>query len=269
MKHWSREFRLWPIQVQPKYHDRDAWKALAEKESLSYEVLELSAPPALNEEGTFAEWKEWYRDSGRVTSVHGCFIDVNPASGDALFRELSRHRCRQSCALAMELRAQNVVFHSSCLSFLRGSYLDMWAGQCAEFYMELAEAFPLNIFIENSQDIDPVPIRELMKHITDPRIGVCLDLGHVNYSSAPLEEWLEALHERIGYLHLSDNPGGWDEHLPLGEGTVDWERAGRYLKEPGRMMPVTLETRSWQDAARSIAFLKKHLVCNIGGVHGQ
>ena len=94
------------LQLQPQYQWRREWEAIAEREGLSYEVQDLFAPPALNESRLFERYKDWYLRSGRTTSVHGAYIDVNPGSGDALFRELSRRRCRESCALAKELGAK-------------------------------------------------------------------------------------------------------------------------------------------------------------------
>ena len=81
-------------------------------------------PPALDESGWFQTCLEWYRELRRTTSVHGAFIDVNPASGDRRLRDLSRLRMFKSCTLAVWLGAGNVVFHSSCCTFLRGAYLD-------------------------------------------------------------------------------------------------------------------------------------------------
>ena len=106
------------LQVQPQYDQREKWEALAEREGLTFEALELSAPPALNESGRFENCAEWYRASGRTTSVHGAFIDVNPASGDPLFRTVSQRRCRESCETALAVGARNVIFHSSCFPFI-------------------------------------------------------------------------------------------------------------------------------------------------------
>ena len=257
-----------PLQIQPVYASRDQWEALAAGEGLSYEVLELSIPPALNEPELFETYREWYLESGRVTSVHGYFINIDPGSSDGKMQKLSRERCVESCSLAMLLGAENIIFHSSCFPFLRGIYLDAWAGQCAGFYEELADSFPLNIFIENSSDTDPGPIRELMKRIASKRVGVCLDIGHVNYSRAPLEQWLDELHDRIGYLHLSDNDGMYDSHLVLGQGTVDWETADRFWRSADTPMPVTIETKNLQMTAQSVAFLKEHhLFQTDGGNH--
>ena len=247
------------LQVQPRYSARDEWQQLAQSRKLSCEVLELSSPPALNESRRFQVYKEWYRKSGLVTSVHGVYIDVDPASSDAAFQKLSRDRCRESCTLAAELGARNVVLHSSCLSFVRGGYLENWAGTCAGFYEELAQTYDLNIYIENSQDVDPGPIRELMNRITDPRVGVCLDLGHANYSRCSIEEWLDVLCDRIGYLHLSDNNGLFDDHLPLGTGTVDWEKVDAFWRSSGsRQMPATLEVGGLQEVVTSLQYIKDH-----------
>ena len=246
------------LQVQPQYDQREKWEALAEKEGLTFEALELSAPPALNESGRFENCAEWYRASGRTTSVHGAFIDVNPASGDPLFRTVSQRRCRESCETALAVGARNVIFHSSCFPFLRGVYLDNWAGICACFYEELAGEYGLNLFIENSPDVDPGPIRELMRRISDPRIGVCLDLGHVNYSRVKAAQWIDCLGDRIGYLHLSDNMGQFDDHLPLGQGNCDLTAADLLWREKGRSIPVTLEVGGLEGVRISLDHLRKH-----------
>ena len=136
--------------------------------------------------------------------------------------------------------------------------MDYWAGRSAEGYEKLADQYDLNIFVENSMDVDPGPIKELMKRITDPRIGVCLDIGHANYSRTPMEQWFSELGEKIGYMHLSDNYGLYDDHIPLGEGTVDFEKASRLWRTLDRAIPITLETGSVEDTIRSIDYLKEH-----------
>lgn len=261
------------LQVQPSFASRNEWEAIAVREGLHFEVIEYSVPPVLTEDepegdaGTGRSAKQtktggprrdWYRTNGFVSAVHGAFIDVNPASGDEGIRQYSRRRCAESCSLAVDLGAGHVVFHSSCASFLRGTYLDEWAARCASFYEELAARFDLNIWIENSQDMDAGPIRKLMERISVPKIGVCLDLGHVNYSRMPMEEWFESVGEWVGYLHLSDNMGLFDDHLPLGRGTVDWEKADALWRLAGRKMPLTLEVGGVRDVEMSVAYLKEH-----------
>ena len=243
------------FQIQPRYADREGWLSLALEHDLYFEVLELTALPFLNGTGPIEECKSWYKNSGRVSSLHGCFIDINPASADKAVKALSRDRCRASCDLARELGAARVIFHSSCFPFLRGAYLDNWAKECAEFYSELAEDFSLEICIENSYDLDPQPIRTLMDRISDRRVGVCLDVGHANYSREPLEHWISELGDRISYIHLSDNAGQFDDHLTLGEGNVRLDLVFRYLKEREGVIPVTLEMGSVESASASLRFM--------------
>ena len=246
------------IQVQPRYDFRDDWGALAEKEDLYYEALDFSTQPALTEGGLFEEYREWYSSNKRTSSVHGCFIDVNPASGDPAFRDLSKRRCEESCRTASLIGAKIVVFHSSCFPFLRGIYLDVWVKRCADFYLEMAERYKVSIFIENSMDIDAGPIKALMRAVNDERVGVCLDIGHANYSSIPIRQWFEELGEWIGYIHLSDNKGVYDDHIMLGEGTIDWEEADSLWRGLKRDTVITIEVNGVAASEAAVTFLREH-----------
>lgn len=239
------------LQIQPLFKNITEYEALCEKYGLNYEVLEFSMGNA----ATGAE--DYYKNCGRVKSIHGAFIDVNPGSSDAAFRELSEKRCSESCDLAMRLGAENVVFHSSCFPFLRGAYIENWAALCADFYTRLAEQYPaLSLLIENSLDIDPVPIKMLTDKISAGNVGVCLDIGHINYSRAALDEWFEVLGDRVRYLHISDNYGIYDDHITLGSGTVDWAKASRLTKYLPAETPVTLEVGGIESIESSVEFLK-------------
>ena len=245
------------LQVQPTRKEWEGWKALAEREGITFEVLEISMPPVMAQEELRAEAAAWYRASGLVTSVHGNFIDVNPASADPEIRRVSRQRCRESCEAARAMGVREVVFHCSHMAFLSGGYTETWAGGCAEFYAELAEEYDLGLKIENSADPDPAALRALMTRIRDPRIGVCLDVGHTHYTRTPMEEWFGELGEWIGYLHLSDNGGKYDDHLILGKGTVDWKKADGLWRQLGKDVPMTVEMGKVSDAETSIAYLKE------------
>jgi len=246
------------LQIQPFYDNREEWLALAGENDMGFEVIELSFPPALSESGLFEMYKSWYKSCDRVTSLHGRFIDVNPASGDPKFRELSRLRCRESCVIAKEIGAKNVIFHTGCAPFLSGEYIDYWSMVSATFYQELLKEYDLNIFIENSSDTDPEALYKLMELVPDERFGVCLDLGHVNYSKAPMEKWFEVLGQRIGYIHLSDNHGIFDDHRSIGKGNVDWVLADRLYRELEHDVIFTLEVGNIKRVRASLEFIKRN-----------
>lgn len=244
------------IQIQPQIADLDQWVTLAQQEHAAFEVIDPFFGNSIGDLGKCRNIAEQYRKTAMAKSVHGAFIDINPASGDPDFRELSRRRCRESCEIASVLGAGNLVFHSSAFPFLRGAYLENWAAGCAYFYEELAAQYPVRIFIENAQDLDPLPLRMLMERISSDRIGVCLDIGHAHYSRVPLERWFTELGPWVRYLHLSDNMGKFDDHLPLGQGSVDWELVNRHWKELGADVPITLETGSKESVKESLRFLR-------------
>lgn len=252
------------LQIQPRFLHGEQWSELAARKGLYYEPVEFYMPPVLGDPQLFDEARVWYRNSGRVCSLHGAFIDVNPASGDPEVQKLSQARCRESCALAAALGAKQVVFHSSAFPFLRGAYLDNWAGICGAFYMELAEEYGLIICVENSMDLDPEPLCALLRETSGDQVQVCLDIGHAHYARAPLEMWFERLGDRIGYLHLSDNNGQFDEHLPLGAGSVNWALADSLWRQLGRSIPLTLEVGGITGVERSLVYLKQRGYFGLG-----
>ena len=246
------------FQIQPQYALREQWSALAEREGLLYESIEFFMPHVLADPALAKTAETWYLESGRVRALHGAFIDVNPASNDPQVRSVSQSRCLESCALARKLGATHLVLHSSCFPILRGAYLDNWSTQCAAFYTKLAREYDLMICVENSQDVDPTPLQALMSHVTDERVRVCLDIGHANCSDSPLEEWFDRLGPYIAYLHLSDNMGKFDDHLPLGSGTVNWNAAHSLWCQLDRTMPATLEVGGIKGVEESLAYLGKN-----------
>ncbi|OFW05171.1 MAG: hypothetical protein A3I61_10430 [Acidobacteria bacterium RIFCSPLOWO2_02_FULL_68_18] len=61
-----------------------------------------------------------------------------------------------------------------------------------------------------------------------PEVAVCLDTGHTTLG----QQWrrfLDISKNRLRHIHANDNHGRFDDHLPPGEGVVDWHAIGRDL----------------------------------------
>jgi len=71
-----------------------------------------------------------------------------------------------------------------------------------------------------------------------------LDIGHAHMKARKTDTVVHMIKELKPYLrhvHLHDNHGWKDEHLPLGVGTVDVPRVTQALKEAGYDGTITLE----------------------------
>ncbi len=76
--------------------------------------------------------------------------------------------------------------------------------------------------------------------IPSVRLGFCYDSGHENHYT---KEWnlLDRYGHRLAALHLHDNRGGLDQHLPPGEGTIRWPWLMEKIARTGYRGPVSLE----------------------------
>jgi sugar phosphate isomerase/epimerase len=81
---------------------------------------------------------------------------------------------------------------------------------------------------------------------TFPDLMMTIDFGHARIQAGPdrLSQLIEAGGRRIRHVHLSDNTGKDDEHLPLGAGWVDTAGGLTALKNLGYDETITLEVFS-------------------------
>jgi sugar phosphate isomerase/epimerase len=71
----------------------------------------------------------------------------------------------------------------------------------------------------------------LMEAVDSDNFGAVLDTGHLNAQKEILPLSVEKLGSRIHYVHASDNDGQTNQHLALGQGTVDWDGIFLALKK--------------------------------------
>lgn len=58
----------------------------------------------------------------------------------------------------------------------------------------------------------------------NPGLGFHLDIGHFNLNGRNPGDFAEAFQQRLTHVHLHDNDGNRDLHLPIGAGKIDWDR---------------------------------------------
>jgi sugar phosphate isomerase/epimerase len=114
------------------------------------------------------------------------------------------------------------------------------------------------IALENVYEREPSVLRRLFERLNSDRICFCFDTGHFNvFARAPLSVWFGELGKYLGHLHLHDNHGRFDEHLPVGNGNFPFAELFEKLKDMEDRPTMTLEAHAQADLWQSLDNIKK------------
>jgi sugar phosphate isomerase/epimerase len=104
----------------------------------------------------------------------------------------------------------------------------------------------ITLMLENY--IKPFDTPEVFTKIIEeiPDLKIHLDVGHcnINQDKNLTEAFFQRFGEKIVHLHLSDNKGERDDHLPLGCGNIEWKKIIEIIKRGGYDQTITLEVFS-------------------------
>lgn len=87
----------------------------------------------------------------------------------------------------------------------------------------------------------PEDMVELIKRVNRTNVGITLDVGHAVVCGHKPADFLHLLQDEIFHVHLHDNNGVIDQHLPLGRGVIDYVDVIQSLKRLDYQGVVTLE----------------------------
>jgi sugar phosphate isomerase/epimerase len=93
------------------------------------------------------------------------------------------------------------------------------------------------------------PVRDLLwllGALDTSEVGICLDTGHAKLAG-DLATVVHKLSGHLWALHASDTHGERDDHLPPGDGVVDWERLLRQLDGVRYRGAIILEIAGTED----------------------
>lgn len=199
--------------------------------------------------------------AGCHITLHGPFWDLCPGSSDSLIRQVSLFRLHQFFDLIDAFHPIQVVCHTGFDAghhgYQRKSFrersLTVWEPLVAR-----AEISKVPLLLENVWEHGPELHHELLSALRSPYWGFCLDVGHQHsFSKTPLATWVEALGEFLKEVHVHDNSGNRDDHLPVGQGSIDFPSFFGLL-QTRRLTPlITLEPHREEHLAETLAGLVK------------
>ena len=203
-------------------------------------------------EQTDAALREQLEDVPRRL-FHGPFNELIPCAIDPLARRLAAYRFDQALKLSKHYYAGKLILHGG---FSPRLYYPCWyVEQSVVFWREFLDRRPgdFEICLENVMEEEPETLLSIVCQVNDPRLRLCLDVGHVNaYSSITAGNWIACWGEFLSHAHLHNNDGTADTHSALDRGTLQMEALISALPENAT---ATLEL---PEIGESISWLMEH-----------
>lgn len=182
--------------------------------------------------------------------LHGPFNELTPAAIDPLVLDITRRRYRQAIAKAAELHCPKLVLHAGFTP--RVYYPEWFISRSVSFWRALILEVPdtLTVCLENVMEPNAQMLLEIIRQVDDPRLRICLDLGHANteVSAQAPEDWLSDCAPYLSHIHLHNNDGVHDLHAPLFEGVMPIAALLCRLDELCPTASVTLELSACRES---------------------
>lgn len=205
-------------------------------------------------------------DAGLKINFHAPFMDLRPGALDDNIRQMSVDRIKQVLDLASYFHPLKIVCHPAFDERYYVDCDDLWLEASVKTWTELAALAKDNntiIALENVYEKNPYILRRLFETLSSDSICFCFDTGHFNvFSYEPLSVWLRELGKYLGHMHLHDNFGQTDEHLPVGSGTFPFNELSQYLRAKKARPSFTLEAHNQDALWQSLSNIKNmELLC--------
>lgn len=203
------------------------------------------------------------KSSGLATTIHSPFMDLNPGAMDSSIRGVTRRRIQQVMKAAELLRPRVIVVHPGFDDLHYGDNRLEWLKNSIDFWREFvpqARELGTVLAVENIFEREPSTLKALLDEIDDPCFRHCFDIGHWNmFTTVTMEEWFSELGSYIAETHIHDNHGQSDDHLPVGEGMIDFARFFRLLTSYAPDAVWTIEAHSAERLQRALKNIKHYL----------
>ena len=191
-------------------------------------------------------------------SVHASYSDVNIAAFDEGTRKYSIDVLRRTFAAASDLDMDVVTIHPGTVGAIqrwdRQRVVRLTRKSLEEISAHAAE-YSTTIAFENMPDMRFAICKtasEMEEMLNGLDLKVCFDIGHA-HTTGQLDEMMR-LKPLFRNVHIHDNDGTRDEHLTLGEGSIDLE--GVLRKLDGYEHDIIIESTSLESAVKSKVILE-------------
>ena len=194
------------------------------------------------------------------SNFHLPFYGLQLGCKDHYIRELSLKLIMQGLHLAAELQIPRAIMHLSFPPYIPIKGQQKWLDSFyrnLEKILEYCQQKNITLLLENTHEHLPEIFSSIFENYPTGYLAMCLDIAHIYcYSPASFAEWWSACSDNIKVIHLSDNYGDEDSHLPLGDGKIDFREL--FDASAGKDLTYTLET-DVTGFAKSLEYIRELL----------
>jgi sugar phosphate isomerase/epimerase len=203
-------------------------------------------------------------------SVHPPMYDVNLASGNESIRQNSLREYQRALTFARELRASHIVVDPGVVHlpvFNKSEAIERARKSILELLLH-AERYSVVLGIENighqgKELFSQEEYKEFVSSFDHTLIQCVIDTGHAHLNRWNLAQLFQEVVGRVVAVHVNDNTGRLDNHLPIGEGTINWAELfsawKRYEKVPDLVLEYNIKTEIEQMLEHKVMIEQKLL----------
>jgi len=192
-------------------------------------------------------------------SAHAPLSDINIGSLNERVRETSLREIVNALRSARRMEIGILTVHPGFYSpagMLERHKVLQTTRESLSYIEKVSQDMGVRVALENMPNMGPLTMgrtpEELFQLLGEFDIDVCFDIGHAHTMKA-IDAFLEHKRRFIN-VHIHDNMGERDQHLPIGEGGIDFKKVLSSLS--GYQGRYVIEARSLQEAVLSRDRLK-------------
>lgn len=206
---------------------------------------------------------EAFRKRGRRITLHGPFMDLAPGSGDDKIRNASWERMESFLDVLHFFDPVFAVCHGGWEARRYAWMPNDWHNLAKNFWKEVAKFMRkrgCRLLLENVFEDHPEDLFTLIDDLQAEHVGCCLDTGHqAVFGSGDFKHWIKVLSPFVQAIHLHDNLGNTDDHLPPGKGNIDFAPLKTMLRTKSPLPIITLEPHKAEDLTPTLLWVANEL----------
>lgn len=177
-----------------------------------------------------------------------------------------RQAVAETIALAQKIGVKKLNMHLSDgakytmpdrIVYFYDAYRQEYLKQMEEFREMCTRAIGdsgITICVENTNGFRDYQLAALQVLLESPVFGLTMDIGHNECAGGADEDFILQHRDRLHHMHMHDVRNGKNDHLALGEGTLDLEKFLFLAKQQD--CSVVLETKTVDGLKKSVQWIK-------------